>query len=103
MIQVLLILLGFCLVDASKRCQHAGHTAVASDWVLLKRHAAGKTAGELAGIKVIEELAVMIRVHPQLPGDVIVKGPANVVVAADVIDPATLRIYGKTPLQRLGQ
>ena len=60
--------------------------------VLLERQAAGKTAFEAPGVEGVQEFAVIKTIDPQLGGIFIREGPADIIMAAHIIDPGTVRV-----------
>ena len=80
-----------------------GNATVAGFQVLLKRQTACKTARETAAVELVQEAAVIAAVDPQ-PGSIFVgEGPADVVVAAHVVDPGSPGVQPEAGRQRLGQ
>ena len=77
-------------LQPGQRGQGAGDAGVAGAWVLLEGQAARKRALEAPGVKVVEKAAVVVAVDAQRRRVVVVKGPADVVVAAHVVDPGAV-------------
>lgn len=50
----------------------------------------GKRAGEAAGIKPVQKMAMALRIDSQLLCHLIVKGPAYIVMAADIVYPGAI-------------
>jgi len=75
------------LFEASEGCHRPGNPHVPGLMVFLKGDAPRERAGKLTGIKVIEEFAMVIGVDSDRLGIGVVKGPANVIVATQVIHP----------------
>lgn len=61
-------------------------TAVACAWVVLERYTAREAAVKMVDEETIEELSVVVAVNAELRCVFVGKRPANVVMAADVVD-----------------
>ena len=62
-------------------------TAVACAWIVLERYTAREATVEMVDEEAVEELSVVVAVDAELPCVLIGKCPADVVMAADVVDP----------------
>ena len=75
------------LSQADQCCGCTTDTAVACAWVVLERYTAREAAVEMVDEEAVEELSVVVAVDAELRCVFVGERPADVVMAADVVDP----------------
>jgi hypothetical protein len=88
--------LGERFFQPGERSAGAADAAVAGFGVLLERYSAGKTARKTPSVELVEKLAVVITLDAQAGSVLVRKRPANIVVAADIVDPGRLGVNFET-------
>ncbi len=80
---------GFILsvLETGERGRGTGNAAVSCSGVVLEGYAARKTARMAVDVKGIQEATVIVAVLAKLSGVFVRKGPANVVMRSDIVDP----------------
>ena len=91
------------LLQPAQRGAGAADAAIPSGGVVLERHAAGKAARKAVDVELVEKAPVVKALDAQARRVLVGKGPADVVMAAHVVDPSRALGQVMTLLQRLLQ
>src|SRR4026208_2420173 len=80
------------LFQASERGAGSANTAIASFGILLKGKPTRETAFKATSIKFVQEMTMIVAVHPKCRGIIIRECPADVIMHAYVVNPGSFRM-----------
>ena len=84
-VQLVVVHLVFCSFNAAQRGGRAAQTGIAQAWIIIVELAAGIAVVALAGQIIVEIFLVCYFLHAESLEEIVVKAPADIVVAAQIV------------------